>query len=92
MAASMAANTPSKTIDSEPDNRPNSTPNSETRTVTPIDRRSRRCSAVAWGMAAAYRTFLHASSPPSGGEEHDGQIGKIRQVVVPWAKSLPALS
>src|SRR5689334_18335938 len=51
MAASMAANTPSNTIDSEPDSRPNTTPNSETMIVTPIDRRSRRCSAVAWDMA-----------------------------------------
>src|SRR4030095_10667451 len=55
MAASMAENTPSNTIDNEPDSSPNTTPNSETTTVTPIDRRSRRCSAVASGMPPIIR-------------------------------------
>ena len=62
MAASIAENTPSKTMDSEPESRPNTTPNSATTTVTPIDRRSRRCSAVAWLMAALYEAVI-----PTGG-------------------------
>ena len=83
MAASIAENMPSNMIESDADNSPNSTPNSETATVTPIEILRSRCSAAASGMRD------HIPLPGRGERSTPGQIGKIRQVVVLWARSLP---
>src|SRR5262245_17428961 len=51
MAASIAENTPSKTMDSDPDSSPNSTPHAATTIVTPIDSLRICCSAAAACMS-----------------------------------------